>query len=815
LCVWALTAFLFSVPVSILRAQTDDFSVPSTEAVVPTPKVKAANSNSHTKTVPPTPDTKTVVPLSNIEMPTPAPNAATNPPTKLPRIHEIKVEGLKNLEPEAVKTVMITHRGDLLSLRKIREDIHNLYGTGDYDTVDVSVESTKNKEEVDLLVTVKERLKIHEVVFKGNEKKKAKKLAEKMKLVSKKPMDPALLSGDLEEVKKLYREDGYSNVSVDAQTKECADGKSVDLILTVNEGNQIKVGQVVLEGVKSYSEKKIRGKLKENKPGKKYRPDKLDEDIQNIEDFYRNEGFLRASILSHEAKPSEDGKTININIVVREGVAYQMGELSFEGNAVVTNNDMTKAAHLEMGKPLKQKDMEDALQRIRTLYLDKGYIYCNIVDQPDYNDETKTANLHLKIVEGQIAFIQDIKIVGNYKTRDYVIRREIDLKPGDKFEATGIRASAGNLYNLGFFDEVNPEVEPGDKPGQAVLVYRVKERKTGSISLGGGYSSVDKLVGNVKVEEANLFGRGQKVTAEWEVGKSILSYDLGFTEPWLFNTKTSMSIDLFNTTHILDYYTEKRMGASLGLGRRLSRRWSIFDTYMYEKVRIQDVSSIYSDPTQTDYIPTSLQYTSSMTPRIAYDSRDNYFDPHRGYRHQLSVEIAGGPFGAQNNYIKITPESSGFFPLFWKFVLGEHVRLGIAKGYKANGRDTDVPLFEKFFCGGTDTVRGYDERIIGPNKGVTGGNLLFVWNSEFKYPIIGPLRGVLFWDVGGLWNDFTDFEHTSGINHDLQSGYGLGIRLTIPGTVMSIRLDYGWPYKSNIEGVSKSGKLHFNLGDIF
>jgi outer membrane protein insertion porin family len=153
--------------------------------------------------------------------------------------------------------------------------------------------------------------------------------------------------------------------------------------------------------------------------------------------------------------------------------------------------------------------------------------------------------------------------------------------------------------------------------------------------------------------------------------------------------------------------------------------------------------------------------------------------------------------------------------LFWKFVLGEHVRLGIAKGYKANGRDTDVPLFEKFFCGGTDTVRGYDERIIGPNKGVTGGNLLFVWNSEFKYPIIGPLRGVLFWDVGGLWNDFTDFEHTSGINHDLQSGYGLGIRLTIPGTVMSIRLDYGWPYKSNIEGVSKSGKLHFNLGDIF
>jgi outer membrane protein insertion porin family len=324
------------------------------------------------------------------------------------------------------------------------------------------------------------------------------------------------------------------------------------------------------------------------------------------------------------------------------------------------------------------------------------------------------------------------------------------------------------------------------------------------------------MVGNVKVDEANLFGRGQKVSAEWEVGKRILSYDLGFTEPWLFNTKTSMSINLFNTTHILDYYTEKRMGGSIGFGRRLSRRWSIFDTYMYEKVKIQDVSTTYSDPTQANYIPSSLEFTSSMTPRLTYDSRDNYFDPHHGFRHQLSLEVAGGPFGAQNNYVKFTPESSGFFPLFWKFVLGEHIRLGMARGYKANGRDTQVPLFEKFFCGGTDTVRGYDERVIGPNKGVTGGNFLFVWNNEFKFPIVGPLRGVAFWDVGGLWNEFSDVRHDfKHINHDLQSGYGLGVRLTIPGTVMSIRLDYGWPYKSNIPGIDKKGKLHFNLGDIF
>lgn len=734
----------------------------------------------------------------------------------LPRIREVRVDGLKTLEADSVRTTMISHRGDLFSIRKVREDIHLLYATGNYETVNIEVESTKKKDEVNLVVTVEERPKVKDIVFKGNEKKKAKKLLEKMKLAAKKPMDPALLSVDIESIRALYREDGYTDVKVDAQTKISEDGKNVDLVLVVNEGNQVKVGNVTLEGLKDFSEKKIRGKLKENKPGKKYRPDKLEEDLRNIDDFYRNEGYLRASVLSHDVKPSADGKTVDIRAVVREGVVYRMGDIAFEGNSAASNADLTKAAHLDTGKVLKQKDLDDALQRVRTLYLDKGYIYCSVLNQPDFNDETKTVNLLLKVTEGSIAYIQDIKIVGNYKTRDYVIRREIMVKPGDKFEASGIRASAGNLYNLGFFDEVNPEVESGDKPGQAVLVYRVKERKTGSISLGGGYSSVDHWVGNVKLEEANLFGRGQKIGAEWEIGKRILSYDLSFTEPWLFNTRTSMSINLFNTTHILDYYTEKREGGSLGFGRRLTRRWSAFASYMYEKEVIKDVSSLYDNPTSSTYIPSSQTFTSSLTPRLVYDSRDNYFDPHRGYRHQLAVQIAGGPFGAQQNFFKVTPDSSAFFPLVWKLVLGEHLRFGWEHGYNANGRHTDVPLTDRFFCGGTDTVRGYDERIIGPNRGVTGGRILFVWNNELKYPIVGPLRGVLFWDVGGLWDRYSDFSRDfSHINRDLQSGYGVGIRLTIPGTVMAIRLDYGWPYKSTIEGVSKSGKLHFNLGDIF
>jgi len=745
----------------------------------------------------------------------PALRAQAGPPQP-PRVRDIKVEGLLNLEPDAVTTHMATQRGDRLSLRRLREDIHNLYATGGFESVDILAESTKKKDEVDLVVVVKERLRIREIVYKGNEKKKAKKFVEGKKLSEGKAMDPALLAGDIENIKKVYREDGYTDVTVLAEPKPNEDGKTLDLIFNVNEGRQIKVAQVVFEGVQSFSEKKVRGKMKENRPGKKYRPDKLEEDLQLIEDFYRNEGYLRAVVASHEVKPSEDGLTVDVRVVVREGVAYLMGDLTSEGNVVVTNEEIQKVTRLEKGKALKQKDVDEAIQRVRTVYMDKGYIYCNVVNQPEYNDETKTTDMRLKVTEGSIAYIQDIKIVGNYKTRDYVIRREIDLKPGDKFEATGIRSSAGNLYNLGFFEEVNPEVEQGDKPGQATLVYRVKERKTGSISVGGGYSSVDHFVGNFKIEEANLFGRGQKISAEWEIGKSINSFDIGFTEPWLFNTRTSMSVNAFNTRHDYDYYTERRTGGSLGFGRRLTRRWSVFDTYMYERVQVFDVASLYSDPTSSTYIPENTSYTSSMTPRLVYDSRDNYFDPHRGYRHSFTFEVAGGPLGGQKNFWKFIPDSSGFFPLFWKFVLGQHVRVGMAKGYRANGHSTDLPVYERFFCGGTDTVRGYDERAIGPANGDYGGRFLLVSNTELKYPIVGPLRGVFFWDCGGLWSDAREFrKNIRSIGSRMQSGYGVGVRLTIPGTVMSIRLDYGWPYKSNIEGVMKSGKLHFNLGDIF
>jgi outer membrane protein insertion porin family len=196
---------------------------------------------------------------------------------------------------------------------------------------------------------------------------------------------------------------------------------------------------------------------------------------------------------------------------------------------------------------------------------------------------------------------------------------------------------------------------------------------------------------------------------------------------------------------------------------------------------------------------------------LVFDSRDNYFDPTSGWRHQFSLQLAGGPFFGQNNFVKLIQDSAVFVPLPLGFTFGQHARLGVSQGFSFGGKFTPVPVNERFYAGGSDTVRGYNERTVGPP---VGGNALFVSNTELKRPIAGPLRGVLFFDMGGAWAD----AHTmlTG-DQKVQFGAGVGLRLTIPGTMMALRLDYGWPLWSDLgpNVLEKGGVLHFNLGDLF
>ncbi|HVM33393.1 MAG TPA: outer membrane protein assembly factor BamA [bacterium] len=737
----------------------------------------------------------------------------------LPKIEKINLEGNHNTSSLVIYGHLREKEGDDFSLRKVRDDIHELYAMGDFKDVQANAEPGTHPNQVVLTFTLVERPLVGKITFKGNRKWGASKFMDTIKTAAKSPLDPSQLIADQEAIRGLYLDEGYASAAVSHEEHLNADTNTVDVEFNIVEGTSIKVGPIEVLGAEAFSAKKVADQMKDIHKGDKYKPEKLDEDLQQIEDFYHNEGYLRAAVVSHKERIDTALRTVFISITVKEGVQYTVGALKLEGNVLFDDSDMLKAFGLKTGDLLRQNDLDTGLRAMRSLYADKGYIYANVTQQMDYNDDLKKVDLDFKVTEGAIAYVQDVKIVGNYKTKDYVIRRELEVKPGDKFAADKIRESAQNLYNLGYFEEVNPEVQPGDTPGKEILVFRVKERQTGSISVGAGYSSVEQLVGNVSFKEENLFGKGQKFNVDLQFGALQTSIDAGFTEPWLFNTPTSLSVQFFDTTQTYNtnvigsststqYYDQFRVGGSLSLGRKLSRNWSIFGTYDYEYDTIYDVQPPFNDPTNPQYVPKSHGATSSFTPRVVFDSRDNYFDPHTGWKHQLSVEFAGGPLGANYNYIKVVEDTSHFIPLPLDFTLGEHVRFGVAQAYPFLNYYADLPIYDKFFAGGTDTIRGYNERTVGP---LNGGNALFVNNLELKHALVGPLRGVLFLDGGNCWSDYIS------INNDLQWGAGLGLRLTIPGTVMAIRLDYGWPIITDlpISSAPRGGVLHFNLGDIF
>lgn len=403
-----------------------------------------------------------------------------------PKISAIKIQGNQNVSNLLIYGHLSEKEGDIFSMRRVRMDIHNLFSMGDFKDVRVEALPGAHSNQIELTFVVVERPLIEKIEFKGNKKFDATKLGESMKLQAKSAFDESKLNEDILAIKKLYLDEGYSSVAVEPQTQIFPEKNLVDLTLQINEGNQVKIAKIDVLGTVAFSANKVAGETKENKQGDKFKPDLLNDDMKAIEDFYHDEGYLRAVVLNHEEKMSPDGRKVTITITVREGVQYTLGDVTFSGNVLVEDKDMLAAFGYKKGDLLRKKDFDEAVRKMRSLYGDKGYIYANINPQMTYDDDLKKVNIVFDVTEGQMAYVQDIKIVGNYKTQDYVIRRELVIAAGDKFEADKIKLSIQNLNNLGFFEEVNPDVQPGDAPGKQILVLRVKERKTGSISVGGG-----------------------------------------------------------------------------------------------------------------------------------------------------------------------------------------------------------------------------------------------------------------------------------------------------------------------------------------
>ncbi|MFQ5730015.1 MAG: outer membrane protein assembly factor BamA, partial [Waddliaceae bacterium] len=545
----------------------------------------------------------------------------------------------------------------------------------------------------------------------------------------------------------------------------------------------------------------------------RYKKEQLIVDRERIKDHYMNHGYFEVEIGEPKVELSEDKEWFEITMPIVEGEIFRFGEISYEGGRLFKTEVISSLTKSKSGETFNRALLRSDIGRMVDLYGEKGYIYANIVPDLRPGHEKRTVDIVFHIIEGELVRVREINISGNNKTRDKVIRREIRVNEQEKIDTKALRRSFQRLNNLNYFETINIVPTPID-PGWVDLDVVVKEKPTGTFSVGGGFSSEDKFVATVDITMGNFLGKGQLVKLRAETGRRRDTYSLTFREPYLFDQDISGTVNLFNQIRDFGSYEEKRLGGDLIVGKSFGEFTRGSASYTIETL---EVFNLDLDATGgiSDDVPFQVKeqaalgetLTSSVGFTLARDTRDFAFDPKAGSRNAISYEYAGTFLGGDNAYYKIVADSSRFFPLWWDHVFSAHGRFGFAEGIDGK----NLPVGERFFVGGINTVRGFKFGKAGPVTPlgeIVGGNKELFFNFEYLIPIVAEaqIKMVLFYDYGAAFNDEEALARSG-----MRKAAGFGIRWISP--VGPLRLEQGFNLERKPGEASKT--LEFSIGSLF
>lgn len=554
--------------------------------------------------------------------------------------------------------------------------------------------------------------------------------------------------------------------------------------------NGKKVAVVAVSGNNSVSENDILAVTKV-KPGDPFAQDKVQQDMRAI--------YEMGSFFDVVANFTEIPEGVKVEYTVMENPVLK--EIVVKGNTKVSTDKIAGMLNVSQGKLLNTKNLNDGARKVEQYYHDQGFILARVDDVAMSPGGVLTVSINEGKLEGVV-------VKGNDKTKTYVITREMKIKPGDVFNAKDARRSMQKVYNLGYFEDVNMKLTPGRDPNAVVLQTDVVEQKTGTFTIGAGYSKNDGVVGILELGDNNFRGTGDKVKISWEFGGNAGSrnYEFSYTRPWLDSKQTSIGFGIFNRTNqYTDYgydgdntkerstYDRKRQGWYLTLGRPVGEYVNYSITYTHRRdTDTKHVSGPVnylnpSDPYMLEhpnYLADNFGLINSVTLNRTFDSRDNVFNPTEGSFLSMTTEFAGRFLGGDYNFNKYTLEDRHYFKVGKSQVLAVRMTAGLANG--------KIPDSGKFAVGGSDTLRGYSDDQF-------KGNRMFTTTVEYRFPVVKKLEGVVFSDIGKAWED-------SGFKfNDLKASVGVGIRYQSP--LGAIRIDYA-------RG-SQGGKTHFSFGGQF
>ncbi len=723
------------------------------------------------------------------------------------KVVEIRVEGNRRIGVDAVLLRTKVRVGDDFSLHRVQADIREIDKMGYFEDVQVHVEDAKGGKVVVFLV--KEKPTVREVVITGNDKIDTDKILEVVTIQPQSILNYQALGDTVQKIKKLYQEKGFYGAQISYELKEL-EGNQKGVVFRIQEGKKFWIKTISFEGNERFSDKELKKQMKtKEKDWLHWFTDSgvldqetLKQDVERLSNFYYNQGFLKNRIGTPRIENDEEW--IYITIAVEEGDRYKIGSLRLEGDLLEPEEVMLKSLKVRQGdffnRDLLRRDILDLTER----YADRGYAYADVKPTTQVNDAEKTVDIVLRVQQKQKVHIGRIRITGNTKTRDKVIRRELQLNEGDTFSSTALKKSNERLKALKYFEEVNVTTTPGPTEDVVDLNVEVKEQQTGSFSVGAGYSSIDKLVGVAEITQTNLFGRGYKVRLKAEVGSKRQYYDFSFLDPYLFDTRVAMRFDLFNIEREYVEFTRRAQGGDLLFERPLdfiSPRLRGLIGYRAQEVEMRDIDK---DAAQIFKEQEGRYLTSEILASLTWDTRNHPLYPSRGTNTALTTEFAG--LGGDTQFVKHVISSAWYFPVVWDTVF--MVRGEFGTGYGWGGKE--LPVFERFFLGGLNSIRGFKPGGVGPRdpktEEIIGGDKELFFNLEYIFPILKKLelRGVVFADIGNAYLGSIDITN-------MRRTVGTGIRWQSP--LGPIRVEIGYNLKPEFD--EKAFEWAFGMGGGF
>ncbi|HET9954752.1 MAG TPA: outer membrane protein assembly factor BamA [Polyangiaceae bacterium] len=780
-------------------------------------------------------------------------------------ITAIQIAGNRRVTQDDIRAYLRERVGQPFSPPALTQDVRELYAAGFFDDIEVDLDRTDTG--VTLRFLVRERPSVSSIEFDGNEEIDDDALKEGIELKAETVLSQPAVRRSVQKIRDLYAEKGYFLAQVESEVLPQKNNE-VRVVFKVKEQQRVSVRRITFIGNDHIPSDELRALMYTGNAGffafgsgGPFRQDAFERDIAVISASYYDRGFLSVSINTPRVMLTPDKNGIEVAITIDEGPRFKIRQLRvFERGAdgrevepIDGRRNLRMMVRAETGDYFNRAALLEDLQTIRTLYRDHGYANVDATPVTNVNPQTNEVDVIVPVERGPLVHFERIEVRGNSKTRDRVIRREMEIAEGQEFSESLLERSRRRITALGYFERVDVSTEQGSAPDKMNVYVEVTEKPTGTFQIGAGFSSLENFIATAQVQQANLFGNGQSLSLQAQVSGIRQLVDIRLYEPYFLKSKFSASINLFSQLRVYTDFSQTSTGGSLTFGYPLLEpelTASLTYTGQVDRVSTQAVSTWFGSGTGT---ATSVfarlplanlfndGFTSSIRPGLVYDTRDNRLFPTSGIYLSASTEFATSALGSDNLFLRHRLLGRFYYPLGGGFVL----KLNSEAGHVTSPSSDGVPIFARFFLGGIFDVRGFRYRTLGPRVPLTGntdpnslpipnganigGNLMYFQNLELEIPVLESVgvRGVLFTDAGNAWNLEQNYcganpggqiyPETSPCFDGLKSlarlrtSWGFGIRWFSP--LGPLRFEWGYPFKTL--PYEEKHVFEFTIGNFF